>query len=126
FLARRHDRYIDVIVPQEFPNTELLGRIVLYNQQALASRRRVLFDSRKSSFKLFGSCRFGDEGKCSACQTMVAIFVEGQHLDGDVPRGWILFQMVEHRPAQHVGQKNVEGDGGWMILARQRKSFRAT
>ena len=57
---------------------------------------------------------------------MVAVFIERQHLNRNVPRGRILLQMVEHRPAQHVGQKNIQRHGGRMELAGQGKRLAST
>ena len=53
------------------------------------------------------------------------VFVEGQHLHRDVPGRRILLQVVQHRPAQHVGQENIQRNGRRMILVRERKRFRA-
>ena len=52
------------------------------------------------------------------------VFIQGQHLHRDVACCGILFQMVEDRPAQHVGQEDVQRNGGGMELAGQRQSFR--
>ena len=57
---------------------------------------------------------------------MLAVFVEGEHLDGNVARGGILLQVVEHGPAEHVGQKHVQRNGGGVKLAGQRQSLSAT
>ena len=53
------------------------------------------------------------------------VFVQRQHLHGNVPGRRILLQMVQHRPAQHVGQEDVERDGRGMEFAGQRQRFRA-
>ena len=55
----------------------------------------------------------------------MAVFIQRQHLHGNVPRGRILLQVIEHGPAQHVGQEHVERNGGGMEFAGQRKSFGA-
>ena len=52
------------------------------------------------------------------------VFIQSQHLDWNVPRGWILFQMVQHRPAQHVWQEDIQRNRGGMEFARQSESFR--
>ena len=38
----------------------------------------------------------------------MTIFVERKHLHGNMPRGRILFEMIEHSPTQHVGKKDIE------------------
>ncbi len=50
---------------------------------------------------------------------MVAVFIERQHLHRNMPRRWILLQVVEDSPAQHVRQKNVQRNGCRVELARQ-------
>src|ERR1700739_1430434 len=36
-----------------------------------------------------------------------------------MPGGWVLLQMVQYSPTQHVGKKYVEGDSCWVELPRQ-------
>ena len=52
------------------------------------------------------------------------VFVERQHLHRNVARRRILLQVVQHRPAQHVGQENVQRHCGWMVLLGQRERLR--
>ena len=56
---------------------------------------------------------------------MMPVFIEGQHLNGNMPRGGILFQVIEHSPAQHVGQKDIERNRSGMEFARQGERFGA-
>src|SRR6185437_15356798 len=42
-----------------------------------------------------------------------------------MPSRRILLQVVEHSPAKHVGQEDVERYGGGTELTRQRQRFRA-
>ena len=56
---------------------------------------------------------------------MMPVFIQGQHLDWDVPGGRVLLQVVEHGPSQHVRQEYVERDGGGMEFAGQSQRFRA-
>ena len=37
----------------------------------------------------------------------------------------ILLELVEDRPAEHVGQEDVEGDGGGPVLLREHERVRA-
>ena len=53
---------------------------------------------------------------------MVTIFVQREHLDGNVARGGILLQMAQYRPAKHIWQKNIEHDGAGSEFTRQRSS----
>jgi len=56
----------------------------------------------------------------------MAVFIESENLHGNVPGGGVLLEMVENRPAQHVGKENVERNGGGMELPRQSKSLGAS
>ena len=69
--------------------------------------------------------RLGDKGECAARKPVVPVLVQRQHLHRNVARGRILLQVVEHRPAQHVGQEDIERDGRGMELARQRPGLGA-
>ena len=125
FTAGRRDRYVDILVAQQFANAELLGGIVFHHQQPLAAWRRVFLDARQRRLNLFRRRRFGDECKCAARQAMVPILIERQHLHGNMTRRGILLQMIEHRPAQHVGQEDIQRDRRRMEFAGQRQRFRA-
>ena len=67
----------------------------------------------------------GHKGKCAPRQAVMPVFIQREHLNRDVPRGRVLFQMVEHGPAQHVRQEYVQRDGRGMELAGQSERFRA-
>ena len=55
----------------------------------------------------------------------MAVFIQSQHLHRDVARCRVLLKMIEHGPAQHVGQEHIERDRSRMEFARQCKGFRA-
>ena len=44
---------------------------------------------------------------------------------GNVARGRVELELVEHRPAEHVGQEDVERDGGGVELPGQGQAHRA-
>ena len=50
---------------------------------------------------------------------MAPVLIEREHLNGDVPRCGILFEVIQNSPSQHVGQEHIERDGGWMELASE-------
>jgi hypothetical protein len=52
---------------------------------------------------------------------MLALFLDRQHLHWNVPRRGIQLQVVQHRPAQHVGQEHVERDRGRTILLGEQE-----
>ena len=53
------------------------------------------------------------------------VLIEREHLHGNVARAGVLLEMIQHRPAQHVGQENVERNRRGMILVRQRQRLGA-
>ena len=54
-------------------------------------------------------------------QAAAPVFVAGDDVHRNVPRGRIVLQPVENRPAGHIGQADVERDGARLELARQRQ-----
>ena len=69
--------------------------------------------------------RLGHERERAALEAVLALLFDGEHLHGDVPRGRIVLELVEHGPAQHVGQEHIERDGVGLVLARQRQRIGA-
>ena len=39
---------------------------------------------------------------------MLAVFIHREDLDRNMTRGWILLQVIEDGPAEHVGKKDIE------------------
>ena len=60
-------------MPEEFGDAELLGRIVLDDQQALAARPGVFLDLRQRRADAFGRGRLVDERERAARQRVLAI-----------------------------------------------------
>ena len=112
---------VDIVVTQQFPYAQLFGRVVFHNQQPFAARHRVGFDAGQHYSQFLGRRRLGHKRKCAAGQPVVAVFIESQHLNGNMPGGWVLLQMVEHSPAQHIGQKNIQRHSGRVELAGKGK-----
>ena len=56
---------------------------------------------------------------------MLAFFLDRDDLHRDVPRDRIELEVVQHGPAQHVGQEDVQRDGRGPELAGQRKALGA-
>ena len=67
--------------------------------------------------------RFGNKCKRASRQAVVPIFVQRQHLNRYVTGCRILLQVVQHRPAQHVGQENIQRHCGRMVFLGQREGF---
>ena len=54
-------------------------------------------------------------------QSVLPLFLDRQHLHRDVPRGRIELQVVEHGPAEHVRQEDIERDRRRQVLPRQQQ-----
>ena len=116
---------VDVVVPEQFANAELLGGIVFHHEQALAARQREVANAGERRFQALGGSGFGDEGEGAAREAVAAIVVEGEHLHRNVAGARILLEVVEDGPAEHVGQEDVEGDGGGIVFTGQGQRFGA-
>ena len=55
---------------------------------------------------------------------MMPVFIQGQHLDRNMPCCRILFQMVEHGPSQHVREEHIQRDGSGMEFTRKGECLR--
>ena len=55
-------------------------------------------------------------------QSVLPLFFQGDDLHWNMSRCGIELQIVEHRPAQHIRQENIQGDGCRPELARQGES----
>ncbi len=116
---------VDIVVAEQLGDAEPLRGIVLDDEQALASRLGIFLDARQRGFQPLGRRRLGDEREGAARQPVLAILVEGDDLHRNVPRLGVLLELAKHRPAQHVGQEDVERDGARPILAGQRQRLGA-
>ena len=73
----------------------------------------------------FGRGRLVDKGKCAARQRVLAILVQRDDLNRDMPGQRIVLELAQHRPAEHVGQEDVERDGGRLELLGKIQRFGA-
>ena len=107
-FARAGGDDFDIVITQKLGDAHLLGRIVFHHQQPAAPRLGILLDASERVLHTPCRGRLGDKGKSAAGQAMLAVFVQGHDLDGDVPGQRILLELAQHRPAQHVGQENIQ------------------
>src|SRR5262249_41029212 len=112
-------RDLDVVVVQQVHDHASLDVVVLDHQQSLLVRGHVRLHAIEGTLEVLGGGRLHQVGERTPRQAVLALLLDGQHLDGDVAGGRIELQVVEHRPAQHVGQEHVQGDGGGPVLAGQ-------
>ena len=50
---------------------------------------------------------------------MGALLLDRDDLHGNVPGGGVELQIIQHGPAEHVRQEDIEGDGGGLKLPRE-------
>ena len=53
-------------------------------------------------------CRLDYEGECAARQCVLPILVERYDLHRDMTSEWVLLELAQHVPSEHVGQEHVE------------------
>ena len=106
---------------EQFHEAVSLALVVIDDQQLLYSRSRVFLEAHQCRIQRFDGNRFGEAGESAAFQPMLPLFFHADDLDRNMARGRVFLQVVEHRPAQHVRQENVQADGRGLELARQRE-----
>jgi hypothetical protein len=111
-----------VVVVQQFDDALTLDVVVFDDQQALSMRLHIRLDPVERVLEVLCRCRFHEVGKRSVRQSVLPLFFDRQHLDGNVPGRRIELQVVQHRPPEHVRQEDVEGDGGWQVLLGERNA----
>src|SRR5262249_40396168 len=68
--------------------------------------------------------RFTDEAERARIERPIASVVGRHHANRDVPRGKVGLHPVEHTPALHVGEEDIERDDRWLVLADHGKRGR--
>src|SRR5579859_7472474 len=58
-------------------------------------------------------------------KAVMPVFVESEHLDWYVTGGGVLLEMVQDRPAEHVGQRYIQRYRGGMKLPCERQAVHA-
>jgi hypothetical protein len=92
---------------KQLVDRELLGGVVFHDKQPLSASGSVLLHTSEGRTKGVRRSGLGQKCEGAVSKPMLAVLVEGQHLNGNVPGSIVLFQMVEHGPTQHVGQKYI-------------------
>src|SRR5947209_8225704 len=79
-FTRVGDDHLEVLMPEELAYAHLLGGIVLDDEQAFASRRRIRLDLLDRGIQSLRRRRFGDEGEGAPRQAVLSILVERHDL----------------------------------------------
>src|SRR5579862_4556702 len=123
FVAGAGGGDLDVLVCQKLDDAHLLDLVVFHDQQATDTPGDEALDALEGAFQIVGGQRFAQIGEGPAFEAVLAFFFDGNDLHGDVPCPRVPLQLVEHRPAKHVGQEDVERNGARQMGAGQGKGF---
>ena len=109
---------------QKFADRELLGGIILDNEETLAARLGIFLDLRERRTDAFGRCRLVDERERPAGQRVLPILIQGNDLDRDVPRQRIVFELRLSTVQPSMSGRNTSRETavGWYCLARSSAS----
>ena len=120
--ARADTHDFDVVVRQQVDDARALQVVVLDDQQAPHLRRDVRLQPVERALEIDGRRRLHEVREGAVRQPVLLLFLDREHLHGNVPRGRVELQVVEHRPPQHVGQEHVEGDRRGTEFPGQREA----
>ena len=81
----------------------------------------VGLDAVERVLEVLGRRRLDQVRERAVREAVLPLLLDREHLHRDVPRRRIELQVVQHRPAEHVGQEDVERDRGRQVLARERQ-----
>ena len=115
----------DVVVRQQLDDAHLLARVVLDDQQLAHARHGERLEAVERGLEAVGRERLVEVGERAALEAVLALLLDGDDLHGDVARRGVALELAQHRPAEHVGQEDVEGDRGRRVPARQGQRFGA-
>ena len=123
--AGRDGRHFDVIVHEEVDDAGPLDIVVLDDEQPFLVRSDIRGDAVERVLEVLGRARLHEVGERAVGEAMLALFLNREDLHGNVSRGGVELQAVQHRPAEHVGQEHVQRNRRRQVLPRQRQRGRA-
>ena len=106
---------------QQLDDFLTLDLVVFDDKKALLMRRDVAFDAIERVLEILPRRRLDEAGKRAMQQPVQPPFFNREHLHRDVTHRRILLEIVEDGPAQHIGQEDVQRDGGRPILSCHRQ-----
>ena len=121
-FASASDRHqFDIVVVQQFHDRTALDVVVLHDQQSLRARRGELLEPVECGLQAVGGRLLDEIGERTVRQAVLPLLFQSDDLDRDVARHGIELELIEHRPAEHIGQEDIERDGGRLVLTGKRK-----
>ena len=110
---------------QQFDDGLALDVVVLDDQQPLGARGGEILEPVERRLQALGGRRLDEVRERAVGQDRLALFFHGDDLHRDVARRRVELELVEHRPAEHVGQEDIERDGLGTELPGEGKARRA-
>jgi hypothetical protein len=106
------------LVPfEELADALAQGGVVLDEEEGLDLAGDELLDLEESAVEVLLVGGLGEEAHGAALVGVEVLVGDGHDVDGDVAGVGVVFEGVEHLPAGHAGQVEVEDDGvGWVGL----------
>ena len=104
--ADGHD--LDIFVSEQFDDGLPLDVVVLDDQKPPGARDREILDLVERRFQAGGGWRLDKVGEGAVREAVLAFFFQGNDLHRNVTRDRIELELVEHRPAEHVGEQDIE------------------
>ena len=102
----------DVGVADRGGDVAALDLVVLHDQQLPDPALQETFDGGEGIVQRLLAHGLLEEGKRPQPDPALPAIVHRDHVDGDVAGGRVVLQAVQHDPAVHVGQEEVQGDRG--------------
>ena len=93
--------------------------------KSLGTRRGELLESVEGDFQAVGGRLLDEIRERTMRQAVLPLLFQGDDLHRDVTRYGIELELIEHRPAEHVGQEDVERDRRRLVLTGKRKRRRS-
>ena len=96
-----------------------LDLVIFDHKQALQVRSDVRLDPVECILQIIRRCGFDQIRERTVRQPVLPFFLNREHLHRDMTRGRIQLQIVQHGPAQHVGQEHIQRNRRRMELPGQ-------
>ena len=87
--------------------------------------RGEILETVEGGLQAVGGRLLDEIGERTVREAVLPLLFQGDDLDRYVTRDGIELELIEHRPAEHVGQEDIERDGGGLVLTGERKRRRS-
>ena len=112
------------VVVEQLDDRLALDVVVLDDQQPLGARGGEVSEPLEGGLDALGGRRLDEVRERAVGEGRLALLVDREDLHRDVPHGRVGLEVVEHGPAEHIGQVDIERDGVGTELPGQGKARR--